>query len=1052
MKNKGYYIPVLSYHNISPTEWYYHNDTQFREHMQWLKDNKYTPISLETYVKFWRGQISQADLPERPVFIVFDDGRDGNYTHAYPILQEFGFQFTLFIISNKVGDFDFVTWPQIQEMLASGLCSLGTHTHDLHYFDLEGPNAETWGALAIRRWLDNGIYCWQNQGPEYELESSFALPIAGTAKNPDTGVLFPIDTYIGFYADKTMMIDRVIFKCPTHIPSETYYDVHVKVTFGAKAGATGITSPVVVNADWIPYHEPVDLVNENTGNTWVNGRFDVIHFDTPQQVVAGQWYNLRLETQNMSTIQQEMRIYTYPSLPFDTKNCATNSMGSDYNPVDSTNGYAVHHTLPMMVASDGTGVTETAQQYTDRVTADTQKVIRELEERAGSCITTHMNAPVKAVGYGQEMPTAIPLYGAGYETVAQATDDVTGEPLFEDDGVTPLYEPVNFQRAKTYFKLKFNSSFTCKKIFVKALAAYGRQYAALADIYIGLWNGGNPTSFTKVKKGFLATRRWTQFYGNLFEIRFDKGLTYEIQAGVEYCLYFDSLNQDRLMNYDKTPVEEEDIEGVFRIDGTWFDAMNQGSAETARWNVRAGDGELSADGYYHLCINPEIWFYSETSTYPVGKYVPPEWTIAFPFGAYRDETNEVLKAVGVDFQFTIYAGFFDTREFNNEATVQDLAQVPRVMMIAQGMPDFPEVVENATLTRFLPDGVTEDITVYAWVIYRDWGCNSLRENWKKIDVAIFDAFNFDMNLNISGTPNPDWTWFQQQGKKSYAMFGNFGATGWDVDVPAQVFANPTQSIDAIMNKLESEGWDGCSIDFEEVPSSQRAAATAWFKELARRLHTTGTKYYELIVAAPYPFATDPSWAEWFDYVEIAKVSDRIVPMTYLDHGSWTGPGPISDYSLFTQRYTELLDNIKVPRRALAGGLGVFGCKWMSVYDRETGQTTVTNAEQNILELLPIAQGNAKVYKDTTADEWYANIDYAGITGTFWFQAADTFHNRIRWLKSKGIDAIAIWKLDDDDFHYWNTAFGTKDHRHGSMRDTLQQGGDIVEETDEQTII
>ncbi|MBE3570203.1 MAG: hypothetical protein IMW92_08860, partial [Bacillales bacterium] len=384
--------------------------------------------------------------------------------------------------------------------------------------------------------------------------------------------------------------------------------------------------------------------------------------------------------------------------------------------------------------------------------------------------------------------------------------------------------------------------------------------------------------------------------------------------------------------------------------------------------------------------------------------------IAFPFGAYQDKLNAIQKAAGMDLQFTIYQGVLDTRENHNEAAVDDLNQIPRIMMVNDELTSsFEEVLTLNTLEKFTPSRNTEKIDVYAYIIYRDWGCHSLRENWRDIDVGVFDAYNFDADLNISGQPNPDWQWFKNKGKKVYAMFGNYGLNDFDPAIVYNIFNNPQTSIDRIEEVIRGQGWDGIAIDFEEVPPELRDRATDWFRALSQRFRTDSDRK-NIFVAAPYPFAADPSWAEWFDYVKIAKVVDMISPMTYLDHGSWTGPGPISDMTLFKRRYTELI-KMGVPTYKIAGGVGVFGCVWSPEF----------NAEQNILEIQMKMDVKRPVEIDNDADEWHCYLENGGEA---WFQAPDTFQNRIRWLKEQGISSIAIWKLDDDEFGYWDAGFGS----------------------------
>jgi peptidoglycan/xylan/chitin deacetylase (PgdA/CDA1 family) len=81
---------------------------------------------------------------ERPSFVLtFDDGFADVYDHAWPALREHALPFTLYLASAYMGSpmrwpgstargepGTGLTWRQIGEMVESGLCTVGNHTHD----------------------------------------------------------------------------------------------------------------------------------------------------------------------------------------------------------------------------------------------------------------------------------------------------------------------------------------------------------------------------------------------------------------------------------------------------------------------------------------------------------------------------------------------------------------------------------------------------------------------------------------------------------------------------------------------------------------------------------------------------------------------------------------------------------------------------------------------------------------------------------------------------------------------------------------------------------
>ncbi|MHC9416870.1 polysaccharide deacetylase family protein, partial [Clostridium perfringens] len=94
------------------------NPEKFKEQLQNLKDNNYTPITLDELYEYLR---NNKPIPEKSVVITLDDGYKGNYEYAYPLLKEFKFTATIFVISNYVGAQDFMTADQLKEMSNNGI-------------------------------------------------------------------------------------------------------------------------------------------------------------------------------------------------------------------------------------------------------------------------------------------------------------------------------------------------------------------------------------------------------------------------------------------------------------------------------------------------------------------------------------------------------------------------------------------------------------------------------------------------------------------------------------------------------------------------------------------------------------------------------------------------------------------------------------------------------------------------------------------------------------------------------------------------------------------
>lgn len=145
-------VPVLMWHNLaeeSSGDMTISVDT-FRAQIEALHEAGFKTVSLQQlydYVHFG------TELPEKPIVLTFDDGYLSNYEYAYPILQEYDMQATIFAIGVSVGkdtykDTEHAMTPhfgadEAREMVDSSLISVQSHTFDMHQWPpFEDGNAQ----------------------------------------------------------------------------------------------------------------------------------------------------------------------------------------------------------------------------------------------------------------------------------------------------------------------------------------------------------------------------------------------------------------------------------------------------------------------------------------------------------------------------------------------------------------------------------------------------------------------------------------------------------------------------------------------------------------------------------------------------------------------------------------------------------------------------------------------------------------------------------------------------------------------------------------------
>jgi peptidoglycan/xylan/chitin deacetylase (PgdA/CDA1 family) len=137
-------VPILIYHEVSAVQpptfrKYTVTPRAFAAQMHWLALAGYTPISLDALLAHReRGSA----LPRRPVVITFDDGFQGSYEHAAPVLRAHGFTATFYLVAGLMGqpsrwllrerglELPIMSWSAARELQASGFtCAAHTLTH-----------------------------------------------------------------------------------------------------------------------------------------------------------------------------------------------------------------------------------------------------------------------------------------------------------------------------------------------------------------------------------------------------------------------------------------------------------------------------------------------------------------------------------------------------------------------------------------------------------------------------------------------------------------------------------------------------------------------------------------------------------------------------------------------------------------------------------------------------------------------------------------------------------------------------------------------------------
>lgn len=131
-------LPILTYHSLDESGSVISTSPSlFRQQMRYLSENGYKVVALNSLIS----SLQENNSPSpKTVALTFDDGFQNFFTEAFPILDEFGFKATVFLVTDFCGKNNnwsgnpqnfppskLLSWNEIKELHNQGI-EFGNHT------------------------------------------------------------------------------------------------------------------------------------------------------------------------------------------------------------------------------------------------------------------------------------------------------------------------------------------------------------------------------------------------------------------------------------------------------------------------------------------------------------------------------------------------------------------------------------------------------------------------------------------------------------------------------------------------------------------------------------------------------------------------------------------------------------------------------------------------------------------------------------------------------------------------------------------------------------
>ncbi len=139
---EGLAVPILMYHNITDKavgSKYTVTAAELEEDLNYIEEKGYTAVGINDLTAYTKGE---AELPDKPIVLTFDDGYESVYTLGLPLFKKYGCKAVVGVIGELAQlftdeedhniEYSHLSWEEINEMSKSGFVEFQNHTYALH--------------------------------------------------------------------------------------------------------------------------------------------------------------------------------------------------------------------------------------------------------------------------------------------------------------------------------------------------------------------------------------------------------------------------------------------------------------------------------------------------------------------------------------------------------------------------------------------------------------------------------------------------------------------------------------------------------------------------------------------------------------------------------------------------------------------------------------------------------------------------------------------------------------------------------------------------------
>ncbi|MDB5393671.1 MAG: glycosyl transferase [Rhodospirillales bacterium] len=307
----------------------------------------------------------------------------------------------------------------------------------------------------------------------------------------------------------------------------------------------------------------------------------------------------------------------------------------------------------------------------------------------------------------------------------------------------------------------------------------------------------------------------------------------------------------------------------------------------------------------------------------------------------------------------------------------------------------------------LRSGPDKPLTLGFYASWDDRSFPSLRRALPKLDAVIPSWLTMqgaDMALDINvDSKSVDFIRTTRPTLPIIPLLQNSVDGNWDGAGLARLLADPVARaarLADIVAFLEKGGFQGISVDFEEVPISAQGNLRIFLSEMAAAF---GPRGWSIILAVPFD---DEDW----DYAAYAKIVDFILLMAYDEHWETGTPGSITGQTWY-ERILDKRMKVLDPARTIIA-IGAYG------YDWSKGKPTQDIAFQEAMTLAHDSETTI-AFDPKSENPHFSYSEDDGQKHDVWLLDGVTAFNEVHAADIYKPAGYAIWRLGSEDPSLWS---------------------------------